>query len=580
MESVVNFHNAMWMIKEANVEAFNNVDANMQSLLSQFSDGKNVDHQKAKFREHLQVVMHSIIAIAVLSTAIFTGFTSALSLGTAFAAVMKELDVATNQLNVAVGNLVASAGRLDIAIISGIGSIGSTTGQLTTDMLDGPDHAEKIHTAAREALAQNQLLTTKLFDLNMLALLEGKVGVSKDFGLVDIVQGGRYANTSEMLPSYRDELRYMWTASAVSTIWSMEHSYIVVSDVSSGSCKSDHRGPQILKSCLEEYPTKVFYTYFLSRCREGINKMPLIRGPPSNELLEKMTNFTLDDVVRSSMTYLKDHGNKIPKPQMGVEGLATLFGPDTAIMHGGGRARGIFNFPVCYTPGGQAISSINRKESRNMPCACSKFSFSGKHHMATDMNHAEIQAQALQKRDSGRWHNDYKATYDFFLSSGIGTSKKFRRYCKRNRGIDNKHGNSCHRKNHEHWSWPQGIVGPKHPFHKCKTTGHKYIGCQQPNNDGHHQNKHCAGHALGLDALAVDYSAESAGAAGMNATWRNSTGISDYDDVDDSDDAENSGDDVDDAADSDDVDDSGGESGDEDEPQADEHDDTIVSDQS
>ncbi|KAG9668588.1 hypothetical protein KCU99_g7677, partial [Aureobasidium melanogenum] len=559
MESVVNFHNAMWMIKEANVEAFNNVEANMQSLLSQFSDGKNVDHQKAKFKKNLQLWAHTIIAITMVATALFTGFASVLSVGTALAGQgLLALDSAT----VASINSIAAITRLDTAISGAIGTVSSSSISLTTDMLDGPDYAEKISTVAREAMTQNQLLSTKFFDANMLALLKGGIGGTKDYALVDIVQGGRYTNTTEILPSYRDQLQYMWTASAISTMWSVENSYIVVSDVSSGSCKSDHRGPQILKSCLEEYPTKVFYTFFLSRCREGLKGKPLVRGPPGHELLKKMTNFTLEDVVRSSMTHLKDHGNKTPRPLMGAEGFDALFGPDTAIVHGGGRARGIFTIPVCYTPGGQAISSINFKKSRNMPCACSKFSFSGKHQLAAEMDHSELQAQALQKRDDGgRWNNDFDTTYKFFLSSGIGSSKKFRSYCRHSR----KSGNSCNRKNHKHWSWPQGVDGPKHPFHKCKANSHEHVGCQKPHNDGHHENEHCAGHSLELDALAMDYSD---GVGGMNATWRNSTGGLDYDDVD-------SDDEDDDVADLEDVDDSDGESGDEDEPQADEHDDAI-----
>ncbi|KAH0349688.1 hypothetical protein KCU83_g5437, partial [Aureobasidium melanogenum] len=564
MESVVNFHNAMWMIKEANVEAFNNVEANMQSLLSQFSDGKNVDHQKSEFKKNLQLWAHTIIAITMVATALFTSVGSVLSLGTALAGTgMLVLDGPTATSL----NAIAAIARMNSAITGAIGTVSSSSISLTTDMLDGPDYAEKISTVAREAMTQNQLLSTKFFDANMLALLQGKVGGTKDYALVDIVQGGRYTNTTEILPLYRDQLRNMWTASAISTMWSVENSYIVVSDVSSGSCKSDHRGPEILKSCLKEYPTKVFCTYFLSRCREGIKGKPLVRGPPGHELLKKMTNFTLDDVVRSSMTHLKDHGNKLPRPQMGVEGFDTLFGPDTAIVHGGGRARGIFTIPVCYTPGEQAISSINFKKSRNMPCTCSKFSFSEKHHMAAEMDYIELQAQALQKRDAGGWHNDYKTTYNFFLSSGIGSSHDFRSYCRSSR----KTGNSCNRKNHEHWSWPQGVDGPKHPFHKCKANSHEHVGCQKPHNDGHHENEHCAGHSSELDASAMDYSD---GAGGMNATWRNSTGVSDYDADDDSDDE------YDDAADLEDVDDSDGESGDEDEPQADEHDGALGLDHS
>lgn len=154
MESVVNFHNAMWMIKEANVEAFNNVEANLQSLLSQFSDAKNVDNMKAQYKQHFQLVMHSIIAFTVLATALFTGFGSVLSLGTAMAAsALAPLGIEEEMVKDL--NLLAAALRFNGAVTGGMGAVGSTTVQLTTDLLDGSNAAETIHTAAREAIAQN-----------------------------------------------------------------------------------------------------------------------------------------------------------------------------------------------------------------------------------------------------------------------------------------------------------------------------------------------------------------------------------------------------------------------------------------
>ena len=105
-------------------------------------------------------------------------------------------------------NLLASALRLNGAVTGGMGAIGTTTVSLTTDLLDGSNAAETIHTAAREAIAQNQLLTTKLFDASMLSLLKGEVGATKNYTLVEIVQEGRYVNTTEILPSYRDELHH------------------------------------------------------------------------------------------------------------------------------------------------------------------------------------------------------------------------------------------------------------------------------------------------------------------------------------------------------------------------------------
>ncbi|KAI4722614.1 hypothetical protein E4T48_01066 [Aureobasidium sp. EXF-10727] len=579
LESVANFHNTMWMIKEANVEAWNTVEGNMQSLISQFSDGKNVEAMKAKHERHLKLLMHSIIAVTVVFTALLALVGGGIALGIAVSgtvAAISEVAKPADKLAEAFTNLAGATIRTTGSVSGLVGAIQSGSVALLTDTLKGPDYASKIETAAREANVQNFQLTSKIFDANMLSILSGNESLVQNSTLVDLVTKGQFANTTEILASYRDELKNMWTASAISTIWSMEHSYIVASDVSSGGCKSDHRGPQILKSCLDEYPTKVFYTYFKSNCREGIKGYPLIRGPPGHEFLKKATNFTLDDVVRSSMTHLKDHGNKTPKPPVGLEGFGSLYGPDTAITHGGGRARGLFTIPVCYTPGGQAISSINRKKSRNYPCACSKFPFSGKQHMARDLDHTELQARSLQTRDAdddgGSWPNDHPSTYNFFLSSGIGQSKKFRNYCKHYRGARNTRGNGCHRKNKIDWHWPGGRDGPKHPFHKCKSNPHKIVGCQQPNNDGWKQNKDCGkGKALGFDALVVDPSLEPARAVGgLNATWRNSsyaTELPEYDDADDVDDAEDSDefDDLDDEV------DSGPEDGDGEDYQADEH---------
>ncbi|KAI4731246.1 hypothetical protein E4T49_00779 [Aureobasidium sp. EXF-10728] len=577
LESVANFHNTMWMIKEANVEAWNTVEGSMQSLISQFSDGKNVEAMKARHERHLKLLMHSIIAVTVVVTAILAVAGSVLALGTAISGAISSTGIiAEDKLVVAMTNLKGATIRTASSVGGLLGSVESGAVALHGDTLKGPDYASKIEIAAREANSQNFQLTSKFFDANMLSILSGNESLVQNSTLAEIVTSGQFANTTEILASYRDELKNMWTASAISSIWSMEHSYIVASDVSSGGCKSDHRGPQILKSCLDEYPTKVFYTYFKSNCREGIKGYPLIRGPPGHEFLKKATNFTLDDVVRSSMTHLKDHGNKTPKPPVGLEGFGSLYGPDTAITHGGGRARGLFTIPVCYTPGGQAISSINRRRSRNYPCACSKFTFSGKHHKARDLDHTELQARSLRTRDAddgGSWPNDHSSTYNFFLSSGIGQSKKFRNYCKHYRGARNTRGNGCHRKNKIDWHWPNGRDGPKHPFHKCKSNPHKVVGFQQPNNDGWKQNKDCGkGKALGFDALVVDYSLEPASAVGgVNATWRNSsyaTELPDYDDANDVDDAEDSEEEFDDL---DDEVDSGLDDDDEEDYQVDEH---------
>lgn len=387
----------------------------------------------------------------------------------------------------------------------------------------------------------------------MVSLLNGTEGITGNLTLVDIVRRGQYANTTEILPSFRDELRSLWTASAISTIWSTEHSYIVASDVGNGGCKGDHRGPQALKSCLDAYPNKVFYTYFKSNCREGIAGRPLLRGPPGHELLKKYTNFTLDDVVESSMTNFEAHGNQQLRPMVGAEGFETLFGNTSAIAHGGGRARGLFTLSVCYTPGGEAISSINLKKGRNLPCACSNFNFPEERLLAAGLQ-PRSQLQAAKKRSAkrGGWSGDQQASFNFIYSSGLHESQDFHYLCTHGRA-KKRRGNSCKQDNSVTWKWPSGGLEEgnaatgdtnlataaakkkkknkvtTHPYKKCRSNKHKYVGCETPHNDGHKQNKKCSKKAMGLADM--DYSMVIAGLNG-NTTWKNSTEAAESDYVD------------------------------------------------
>jgi hypothetical protein len=114
----------------------------------------------------------------------------------------------------------------------------------------------------------------------MLDVLDGASGMLTDLILVDVVQSGLYANTTSLTPEFETQLRYLWTASAIGTMWSTENTYIVASDVSEDGCKADSRGHPSLKACLEEYPDKVFYTFFKTIGCEGINDRALIVVPP------------------------------------------------------------------------------------------------------------------------------------------------------------------------------------------------------------------------------------------------------------------------------------------------------------
>jgi hypothetical protein len=118
--------------------------------------------------------------------------------------------------------------------------------------------------------AENQHLAMSMFDKTINAVMEGKVDPTSDISLTSMVKSGKFINAVPLLPEYEVQLKQLWTASMIATIWSAEGTYIVASDVSgSGGCKADRRGLQVLKACLSEYPDKVFYTFFKTAAREN-----------------------------------------------------------------------------------------------------------------------------------------------------------------------------------------------------------------------------------------------------------------------------------------------------------------------
>ncbi|KAG9513442.1 hypothetical protein KCV07_g8802, partial [Aureobasidium melanogenum] len=468
-ESVVNFHNTI----------------DMSALMAVFSDGANVVQMQNKHAEHIQLWMHAIIAVTVIASSGLTMVSSTLALQGALGAKMAMNAGKTVAKS---SGLLRESLNFPSNVLKGINSFEAGAASYVSDTMPSSDYDSMIRTAVEHIMSQDQDMTTKLFDANMLSVLNGTNGIIANMTLVDIVQSGLYTTTTELTPEYETQLHNLWTASAIGSIWGTEQSYIVASDVSDGGCKADSRGHPSLKACLDEYPDKVFYVFFKTKAREGMSGRALMRGPPGHHKLKKATNFTMTDVVRSSMGTFEQFKNQDSGSLKGADGFQTLFGNSSTMGNGGGRARGLFHLPVCYTPGGEAITSINTKEGLNYPCMCSTFDFNSKSAQNTpsekqpseneeqespgdDVEQQSppsdpLRARTLSKRstgsDGGSWTGDVDATHDFMLMSRMYSSGDFWQFCQRNRKgwkIWERHGNKCGVDKSQTWSWPTPGVG-------------------------------------------------------------------------------------------------------------------------
>jgi hypothetical protein len=500
LESIAMFHNMAYEIRKANLEASVSVRADVGTLLSKFSDGSNIEQHKLQHDRHWKIAGHVICAVAVLITTIGI-----------FVAALITVGVAVPLASI--GITLGEDGIRMIAASAGLFNSGATTALTFGTIAMGPK--EYVHTMTNmieSSQKQNSDRIVDRFDAYIMGLFIGR----NDSNLPHLVQKGGYVNSSRVLtPEHNAELRQRWAAAYVSSIWNVERTYIVMSDT--GNCESDSRGFKDLRVCLDEAPQYVFYAFSKSILREGTNHKSLIRGPIGHSYLKSSTNFTLEDVVRASFVYSNRHGYSANSgaPEGSEDIVDSFFGPKSA--KAGGKAHGLFNIPILYSPGGQAISSVNTRANRNYPCMAAALPWS----KSNDPNQ-----HALQGRDMEWTDNDPETMAQFLSATGFYHSGDWWGYC---HGSRKNHGNHCRGDESIDWTGKLGDNQYKkirHPFKHCKSRkGHKngFVGCEYPKNNGYDKNRpgDCAKQRMAQEFV-----------ADVNTQWINGTAL-EVDDMDD-----------------------------------------------
>ncbi|KAG9849042.1 hypothetical protein KCU98_g4706, partial [Aureobasidium melanogenum] len=462
LESLTTFHNMAYEIKDAHEKAWLSVRGEIGTIMGTFSDGSNIEKHKAKHDRNWKIASHFITTIAMLLSAI-----------SVFLSALIGLEAITLAISAEAIRMIGSTGGL-------FGTVATSALNFGTDMMETKDYVSKTTNMLLESQKINQDRIVDRFDAYMLDLLSGKSDRAlTNSRLVHLVQQGRYASSSSVFtPEINQALRQQWVASYVSSIWNLEGTYIVMANTR--NCESDSRGFKPLRVCLEEAPEYVFYTFSKSVVREGTNHKAYIRGPIGHKKLKAQTGFTLKDAVRASYVYSKRNGYSVSSGAPESEDMVdSFFGPKS--LEAGGKAHGLFNIPILYSPKGQAISSINSRNNRNYPCMGAALPWSKKKH-----NHDS----SLEARHDEKWtDNDPKTMFQFLNATGFYKSGDWWGYC---HGARKHHGNHC--RGNEDVNW-EGKFGSDqyhklhHPFKKCKGRGHGFTGCERPNNNGYDKNR-------------------------------------------------------------------------------------------
>ncbi|KAI4758560.1 hypothetical protein E4T52_12167 [Aureobasidium sp. EXF-3400] len=482
LETVAKFHNMAYEIREANQQAWSSAQSNVGTLMARFSDGSNIEAHKLQHDKHWKLASHVINGVAMLISTLGIFVAAALALAAKTTVIIAGTIVKVDAIRI-------------IAASAGLFNSGATVAlNFGTDVMGAKDYVSKVTNTLADSQKQNHDRIVDRFDAYVNGLFDGH-----DPNLTRLIQQGGYINTTRVLtPEHNKQLNQRWTASYVSSIWNLEGTYIVMANTR--NCDSDSRGFKGLRVCLEEAPQYVFYTFSKSIVREGTNHKALIRGPIGHANLESATGFTLTDVVRASFVYSQHHGYSANSgaPEGSENLMDGFFGPTTA--EAGGKAHGLFNLPILYSPGGQAISSINTRANRNYPCMAARLPWS------KDDSH---KPQSLQGRAVEWTDNDPATMLKFLKATGFYRSGDWWGYC---HGSRHHHGNHCRGDKSIDWTSKFGTDRYKkirHPFKNCKARkghGNSFMGCERPNNNGYDKNKpgDCGGKQLAEEFVASD----------------------------------------------------------------------------
>lgn len=293
--------------------------------------------------------------------------------------------------------------------------------------------------------------------------------------LSDLIRTGHYLRPIDNNEEFNRRIRHAWTGAKIGTYWIMDRSWIEAAHAPHG-CENDHRAAEITRICLPSKPYTVFYIYRLGRemeKREGENMVQFPRG------LAHLTGnpaewegVTAQEMVLSSWTKYKYFGNA----PLGPDDMAKMFalGEDgKSPMQEGGPLAGLVAIPIFFNPGGEAISSLTERRSRNFPCMAGSTAWDG----SVSYNMTEQQ--------------------EFLIATGLYQSKDFHDYCLHGMGTHRMPytpampGMMCEEDKSKSFTFPNPKLAKiKHPIKRCRQLHpHEIKGYSNPGDlgkDPHH----------------------------------------------------------------------------------------------
>ncbi|KAF4541812.1 uncharacterized protein LTHEOB_8393 [Lasiodiplodia theobromae] len=334
-----NFHNFFREVYSAFQDASTHVDRLSDELFRLFTWYDN--YEKATKAKEAKKAKNIKIGLAIGLLVILILSAVAAPIAATGAATAGAGAVAVKSIDSAVGTWAGVA--------SGAYAGGSSIfGALSGSGLD-PDYLRKKEVSFDRLWSDARDVTELLLQNITLNLMEARADGPNGKNVIDILdEGGFFLPLDHhLVEDIRKYMRKQTLATSVNVLWHMDsvNAWIVRSKPPGGqSCETDDRMFAETKVCLDDSKD---WTYFVT------------------EEPERWDNLTVRDIVASSVRWWHGTGNNENLTEATNNFLPLL----NKVGEGGVS---VVHLPVCNSPDGRALSSLNTEWGMNYPCSCLK----------------------------------------------------------------------------------------------------------------------------------------------------------------------------------------------------------------
>jgi len=370
LEAMARIQKIQNVIRASGHNACTRLTTMLEGMFEMFSDTNGLIASKDSKDRRVHMIVDILQAVVTVATAFAGPMVAPFAAATEVAVVNGiEKIVLTKSAEFVKKNIQPAVGTVT-SLVNGAVTAGKNFGFSLGKKKDPKEARRLAFIQIKEVFANICAANDESASEVVVRLLAGDT-LESGHDILDIIESGMYSRDIKRTKDLDEAGNEHFFNVALRDIWvdgGFGWVYFVAAHAQDGVCENDHRVPKQTRMCLKEHPGIVIEQVFIGEEFEGTKDVGLMRPFPGFENLESNkygSKLTMAEIAKQSWEYFQENGNA----RMSIE-AGTKRAADARWWLPGGKTPSMWDIPICFSPGGDAITSIEETKGRNPPCLC------------------------------------------------------------------------------------------------------------------------------------------------------------------------------------------------------------------